>query len=297
MRGKEFIENIRESIEADKDRRIWEDAVRAVSLVSELVFTQSSHFIMELIQNTEDAGAGLPNSGEMTISISRKRVLVVHNARPFNQDDVNAICGLRTTKKPELGSIGYLGIGFKSVFKITDSPFIFSGEFQFKFDKNAWEKPDEIPWQIIPLPVHGTPESICTEKTTFYLPFRDEKTYEEAKKDIKNLGLRLYLFLKWLKRIEILDEEGGETTILENLGEQKGVLTLARNRVKEKYLMFRRICKVPLDVAEDIITKSAKRSNVKQREVTVAFKVDENDKLVPLTGAEVRWSPLSRQIF
>jgi hypothetical protein len=32
-------------------------------------------------------------------------------------------------KRPELGTIGYLGIGFKSVFKITDSPHIFSGRF------------------------------------------------------------------------------------------------------------------------------------------------------------------------
>jgi len=151
MSEKELIEKIKKAIEADKDRRIWKDAVRAVSLVSELVFTRSSHFIMELIQNAEDAGISLPNTGEMTIRVSHKRVLVTHNARPFNEEDVNAICGLRTTKKPELGSIGYLGIGFKSVFKITDSPHIFSGKFRFKFDKDVWDDPDEVPWQIIPV--------------------------------------------------------------------------------------------------------------------------------------------------
>lgn len=286
MKGKEFIENIRKSIEADKGGRIWTDAVNALSLLSGAIFSRSSHFIMELIQNCEDAGLGLSHRGEMTIKISRKRVLVVHNARPFNYDDVNAICGIRTTKKPELGTVGYLGIGFKSVFKITDSPHIFSGEFKFKFDKNAWEKPDETPWQIIPLHVDELPEQIDPQKTTFYLPFRDEKTYEEAREEIKNLGLHLYFFLKWLKRIEIIDEESGETTILENLGEQNGIVTLDRNGVKERYLVFRRICEVPVNVAEDKTTKEAKRSNVKKREVMVAFKIDENNNLVPVSGAE-----------
>ena len=286
MSGKELIEKIKKAIEADKDRRIWKDAVRAVSLVSELVFTRSSHFIMELIQNAEDAGIGLPSTGEMTIRVSHKRVVVTHNARPFNEEDVNAICGLRTTKKPELGSIGYLGIGFKSVFKITDSPHIFSGKFQFKFDKNVWDDPDEVPWQIIPVWVDNPPEDIDPNKTTFYLPFRDEKAYEETKRELQNLGLHLYLFLKWLKKVEIIDEETGETTVLENIGEENGIITLARNGEKERYLMFRRICEVPSYVKDDEITKSAKRSNVKQREVTIAFRVDERNNLIPLTAAE-----------
>jgi uncharacterized protein Veg len=78
----------RNSIEADKGRRLWVDTVRAVSLVSELVFTRSSHFVMEFIQNAEDAGmGGQPADGEMTIRVSQERVLITHNARPFNEDD------------------------------------------------------------------------------------------------------------------------------------------------------------------------------------------------------------------
>jgi len=288
MNGKNFIEEIKKSIEEGKDCRIWEDTVRGVSLVSELVFTRSSHFVMEIIQNAEDAGMGQSKKGEMEIRLSKKGVIITHNARPFSKDDVNALCGLRSTKKPQLGSIGYLGIGFKSVFKITDSPHIFSGDFQFKFDKSAWPNPHEVPWQIIPIPIDKPPEGIKIDPsmTTFYLPFRDEKAYEETKKELKNLGLHLYFFLKWLKKITIVDEESNETTILENLGEEDGIVTLSRNGVKERYLMVRRVCKVPPWVANDEITKSAKRSNVKQREVTVAFRLDEKNNLVPLEAAE-----------
>ena len=284
MNGKKFIEEIRQSIEADRDRRIWEDAVRAVSLVSELIFTRSSHFVMEIIQNAEDAGIGLSENGEMEIRFSRKRVFITHDVRPFSKDNVNALCGIRTTKKPELGTIGYLGIGFKSVFKITDSPHIFSGDFQFKFDKNEWENPNEVPWQIMPFPIENLPEPIDPNLTTFYFPFRNEKAYEETKNELKNLSLHLYLFLKWIKKITIVDEESGETTTLENLGEENRIVDLTRNDEKERYLMLRRLCEVPSHVADDEVTKSAKRSNVKQREITVAFKIDEENNLVPSTA-------------
>ena len=286
MNGRKFIEEIRQSIEADRGRRTWEDTIRGVSLISTLIFTSSSHFVMEIIQNAEDAGIGQNENGEMEIRFSQKRVLITHNARPFSKDDVDAICGLRTTKKPELGSIGYLGIGSKSVFKITDSPAIFSGDFQFTFDKSAWEYPDENPWQIIPLPVDNLPESIDPNRTIYYLPFRDERAYEEIKNELKNLGLHLYLFLKWLKKITIVDEESNEATTLENLGEEDRIVTLARNGERERYLMLRRVCDVPSYIAEDEITRSAKRSNVKQREITVAFKVDEDENLIPITTAE-----------
>lgn len=50
--------------------------------------------------------------------------------------------------------------------------------------------------------------------------------------------------------------------------------------------MLRRLCEVPSYIANDEITKNAKRSNVKQREITVAFRLDEENNLIPLTAAE-----------
>jgi hypothetical protein len=54
---------------------------------------------MEIIQNAEDAGIGLSENGEMEIRFSRKRVFITHDVRPFSKDNVNALCGIRTTKK------------------------------------------------------------------------------------------------------------------------------------------------------------------------------------------------------
>lgn len=286
MNGIEYLKELKKEIESCKDTRIWVDTTRAVSLISDLIFTRSTHFILEFIQNAEDAGLGQPNDGEMNIKISRKRILITHNAKLFTKNDVNSLCGIRTTKKPELGSIGYLGIGFKSVFKVTDSPHIFSGEFQFKFDKNEWDNPDEELWQIIPLTVENPPIIFDPEKTIFFLPFRNENCYEETKNELKNLGLHLYLFLKWLKKIEIIDEETDETILLENVGIEDGIIKLLKNGEEERFLIFRTNCKVPDDILTDSVTISAKRSKVTNREITVAFKIDEENYLCPLSGSK-----------
>ncbi len=116
------IDEIRRDIEASKGTRIWKDYVSALRLISQVVFTRSSGFLLEFIQNAEDSGMGLDKKGVLKISLDRNRVRIDHNGRPFSADNVRALCGISPSKKPERGTLGYLGIGFKSVFKVTDCP-------------------------------------------------------------------------------------------------------------------------------------------------------------------------------
>lgn len=53
----------------------------------------------------------------------------------FTENNIRALCDVgRTTKKHTVGYIGQKGIGFKSVFKITDAPQIHSKDFHVSFD-------------------------------------------------------------------------------------------------------------------------------------------------------------------
>ena len=53
----------------------------------------------------------------------------------FTESNIRALCDVgRTTKKHTVGYIGQKGIGFKSVFKITDAPQIHSRGFHVAFD-------------------------------------------------------------------------------------------------------------------------------------------------------------------
>ena len=62
--------------------------MNALRLVSQVVFTRSSGFVLEFIQNAEDAGQTLPGKGEVTISINRSRLKFVHNGAPGDRANV-----------------------------------------------------------------------------------------------------------------------------------------------------------------------------------------------------------------
>ncbi|MDA8321652.1 MAG: hypothetical protein M0030_17850, partial [Actinomycetota bacterium] len=92
----------------------WDTAV--LDLLGQL-YSDRSHFLFELIQNAEDAGATA-----MSFELFADRLQVRHDGRPFTADDVRAICGVgHGTKSGDLTKIGKFGIGFKSVYAYTDS--------------------------------------------------------------------------------------------------------------------------------------------------------------------------------
>ena len=286
--ARKVIEGVRKEIEASKGTRIWGDYINALKLIAQVIFTRSSGFIFELIQNAEDAGLGLDNLGVFEILINHHRVKVVHNGRQFTSDDVKALCGIMSSKKPEKGTLGYLGIGFKSVFKITDCPEVYSGEFQFKFDRNhkEWGDPSHTPWHVLPILIDEPSENIDRDKTTFIIPFREETYYASLIEEVAKLRTELYLFLRWLRTIKVTDEVSRATWILENMGEDdEGTVTLKHDVQEQRFKFFRHTCPVPNWVKQDRLTQEY-RANVTQREIAVAFAVDENGSLAPsLAGA------------
>jgi hypothetical protein len=284
LSNRTVVEGIRQEIERSKDTHIWKDFVNALKLISQVVFTRSSGFILELIQNAEDAGQGLDTTGLMEIVIGKQRLKVVHNGRPFTEVDVRSLCGIRSSKKPEKGSLGYLGIGFKSVFKVTDSPEIYSGGFRFKFDRNHsdWAPlASETPWHVIPIWLDGKSEEIEDDKTTFIIPYREIAHYRTLLEDAKRLRTDLYLFLRWLKEIRAVDEVSGTAWTLKNEGDDAdGITTLSRNGQRNRFKFFRSEVEVPNYVKGDRLTQEF-RPNVIRRGISIAFALDEKGDLDP----------------
>jgi hypothetical protein len=282
--AKAAVEKIRQELDKSKDTHIWKDYVNALRLVSQVVFTRSSGFVLELIQNAEDAGQGMKGSGEVNITINKNRLKFVHNGAPFDESNLRAICGIRSSKKPERGTLGYLGIGFKSVFKVADCAEIYSSGFQFKFDRNHpdWANQiSETPWHVIPIWVEQTPEPLETDKTTFIIRLRNEDAYQHLMAGLKEIRAELYLFLNWIKRIYITDEISGEKWSLEDLGEDKdGITTLRQGSTIHRFKFFREVIQVPAKLKLDRLTQEY-RANVTKRGIAIAFAMDQNGNLNP----------------
>ena len=281
---KETALKIRQEIEQSKGTRIWRDYINALKLISQVIFTRSSGFVLEFIQNAEDAGLNLNNEGYFRIKLNKQRIKIIHNGAPFLENDLRSICGIASSKKPEKGTLGYLGIGFKSVFKVSDAPEIYSGGFQFKFDRNYEEQyPDDTPWHVIPIWIETPSEIIDPDQTTFIIPFRDASHYDMLLEEVGKLNIQLYLFLRWLKKIDIKDEVSGREWTLENLGgDKENVVTLKQDGNSRRFKFFNRVLKnIPDYVVNDRITQQY-RANVKEREIAIAFVIDEDDNLSPV---------------
>jgi hypothetical protein len=162
----------------------WDTAV--LELLGQL-YSERTHFIFELIQNAEDAGA----TG-LTFALFADRLEVNHDGRDFTVADVRAICGVgQGTKTDDLTQIGEFGIGFKAVYAYTDSPRIHSGAENFRIEKYV------RPCAVDPLaePAAGT---------VFVLPFdRPEVPAAVAVREISaalaSIGVETLLFLRSIK--------------------------------------------------------------------------------------------------
>ncbi len=127
----------------------WDTAV--LDLLGQL-YSERTHFIFELIQNAEDAGAT-----ELSFELFPDRLEVRHDGRPFTDADVRGVCGVGQGRK-SLTSIGQFGIGFKSVYAYTKTPRVYSAGEHFCIET-----------YVRPFPVE--PLDLPASVTLFVFPF------------------------------------------------------------------------------------------------------------------------------
>ena len=137
-------------------------------------YSDRTHFIYELLQNAEDADATY-----IRFYLEKERLVIYHNGRPFNERDVEGICGIANGTKEEMQAdgtrIGHFGIGFKSVYCYTEHPHIYSGKYCFLI------KTQLFPEEIEPLP------QLEYSETCMVLPFdKTEVPVEVAYKEIRD---------------------------------------------------------------------------------------------------------------
>ncbi|NCB40723.1 MAG: hypothetical protein EOM80_18335, partial [Erysipelotrichia bacterium] len=105
------LEQVREKRKNLKDVLFDEEYSGLREFLAEL-YPDSAHFIYELLQNAEDAGA--THAGFV---LESDRLFFEHNGRAFDDKDILAITNIgKGTKTNDPDKIGKFGIGFKAVF-------------------------------------------------------------------------------------------------------------------------------------------------------------------------------------
>ncbi|XP_021290702.1 uncharacterized protein LOC110421426 [Herrania umbratica] len=108
---------------------------RALHCLSQELYSQDSHFLLELVQNADDNVYSGNVEPTLTFILQESGIIVLNNEQGFSAQNIRALCDVgSSTKRGYAGYIGKKGIGFKSVFRVTDAPEIHSNGFHVKFD-------------------------------------------------------------------------------------------------------------------------------------------------------------------
>jgi hypothetical protein len=180
----------------------WDTAV--LDLLGQL-YSERTHFIFELIQNAEDAGAT-----ELAFELFADRLELRHDGRPFTEADVRGVCGVgQGGKAADLTAIGQFGIGFKAVYAYTRSPQVHSGGEHFRIENFV------RPFAAEPV----LAERAGTGGTLFVFPFDHDTVpaavaVAEIGAALTGLQPRVLLFLRNIRRLR-LDGAGVPSTVVE----------------------------------------------------------------------------------
>lgn len=259
-----------EKIREDNIRRRGEEFDDIGRFISEMLYSDKTHFVYELLQNVEDALERRDRvksernlSNDVTFRLYHDRLEISHYGIPFSEGDVNGISDVVAgTKAEDFKQIGKFGIGFKSVYAFTASPEIHSGDEHFNITR--YIRPHAV-----------TKVDLQDGETLIILPFdhekvEPEKAYDQIFQRLSNLGLKTLLFLKNIETIhwEVNGERKGtylkDTKYLESdmmrlvslIGESNG------KTVEERWLIFSR--------------EVSHKYDSTQSEVEAAFSLDSN---------------------
>ncbi len=187
-----------DTFEKPSNRTMWRSIVEK--------YSDKAHFIYELIQNADDAGATLAR-----FVLEKERLIFAHNGKrhfsisdPVSEDidsqegrlgDINAITGIAfSNKKTQENKIGKFGVGFKAVFQYTSTPHIYDPRFRFKIER-----------YIVPVVLENDFPDRKDYETLFVFPFDNKSidpvdTYNDIEAKLNTLKYPV-LFLENLASI------------------------------------------------------------------------------------------------
>ena len=121
---KEFL------IEASSSPILLNDLAAMEKYIAESYMGRS---LIELLQNADDAYA----TKFCIRKIKNNTYLIANNGREFTEEDLYALCRSgASTKRRKSGTIGFRGIGFKSVVNYSKTVHLISGNIRTTFSRD-----------------------------------------------------------------------------------------------------------------------------------------------------------------
>lgn len=274
------------------------DTIRkAIKTLTSDINREPETFIYELLQNADDYKDINKRTVSVKFTLTPNYLLLTHDGQPFNFQNVYALTGIsQGDKRDNIETIGFKGIGFKSIFKDSNFAIVKSGGFQFKFDESCFPKEAKRPWQIIPVWVESYEEELLSNQDFISAPVSiaikptsGNEKLRQIEKSYKNILSRVFqddrilIFLRWIDTVSITD-----TT--------DSVYLFELNKNKEKWFISTGLTDIVVEesvrnwlnkqISDEDITIPEKYENIEKTKITFAVE-RAGSKLVGTSNSKV----------
>ncbi len=190
---------------------------RALNHLATGIFEHAHHYVFELTQNADDNRYApeadrflkfvLLEDDPTSTPGSRGCLCVLNDETGFEKKHVESLCDIGNSTKQgnREGYIGEKGIGFKSVFLISDRPQVISNGYSFHFRRDDC---DAGLGYVVPHWNEQVPAVAENSPTAILLPLRSASGVDVAKQ-LADIEPECILFLRRLRRIELVSASTG----------------------------------------------------------------------------------------
>nr|XP_020442679.1 uncharacterized protein LOC109952134 isoform X2 [Monopterus albus] len=257
IRKSEFGIGVELTAEGQKLMQVHQDRLgRSLERLSTELYSKDTHFVLELIQNADD-NSYLAEDGvipALAFVVERDCITILNNETGFQDKNIRAICdvGCSTKGKHKYGYIGQKGIGFKSVFKVTDCPEIHSNGFHLRFDKTCGPMGYILPhWaedeRLLDARLKDINQTSWTTKIC--LPLRSGN--HQTRNLFHDVHPSLLLFLHRLRSITIYNQSENRLVTMTRKDLSHNVLEVEHTEGTERWLVVKTTLQ-PKKIKEDV---------------------------------------------
>jgi hypothetical protein len=281
---------------------LLDEALKSPSLLADLagleIYIAESYdarSFIELLQNADDAQATrflIQRAGEI--------LLVANDGKYFTHSDFESLCRSAASSKSRGSSIGYRGIGFKSVVGFAEKIHLLSGELEAGFSRELTGR--EIP-QANRVPLVRIPHPLCPNERVQFAS-EVEKLQQEnfttifaftglvatgIESEFNTFNESALLFLKNIRQVELrTDVEAMINVRRETIDENTQVLRLASTSGISSWILKNQ-GNISLAFAKE--DKSIKRLNEKDAVVHAFLPTNEVNGLAVKINADISTDP------
>ncbi|KAM9837751.1 uncharacterized protein ACBR49_018381 isoform 2-T3 [Aulostomus maculatus] len=287
IRKNEFGIGVELTAEGQKLMQVHQDRLgRSLDRLSTELYSKDTHFVLELIQNADDNSYPLEAGvvPALAVVVERDCITVLNNETGFQESNIRAICDVgRSTKgKHTYGYIGQKGIGFKSVFKVTDCPEIHSNGFHLFFDKTCGPMGYILPhWTEEERPLNPQLKDIHQHSwtTKICLPLRAES--HQTRNLFHDVHPSLLLFLHRLRSITIYNQSEKHLVTMTRKDLSHNVVEVEHTDGTERWL-----------VVKSTLQPKKLKEDVESTELALAFQLGAD-----ITGSDIVCQPQKQPVF